>query len=238
MPPKFKPNAVEPQAISVPTAMATRPAGMPCRYLTPPNQLSRMMAKQIDADDRRHEHLQGRAMEMKVMETPASVPSSAARGVILRMMGAMNPPAISTKLCTNTQVSPASQPFTGSLVVRAMGSITTNVTMNMCGTLMPEGSAQTSVRPVFLREPIGQKGVIHRAQAHHQAGGGQDAPEDEVVGHFQHKAQQRREREQVDEDVGAEAEEGVPVARHPEFRFWCSWILSLVCVCGWLVEAI
>ena len=90
------------------------------------------------------------AMEMKVMETPASVPSSAARGVILRMMGATNPPAISTKLCTNTQVSPASQPFTGSLVASAMGIITTNVTMNMCGTLMPDGSAQTSVRPVFF----------------------------------------------------------------------------------------
>src|SRR5438045_3803668 len=29
------------------------------------------------------------------------VPSSAARGVILRTIGAMNPPAISTKLCTN-----------------------------------------------------------------------------------------------------------------------------------------
>ncbi len=46
---------------------------------------------------------------MKVIEMPASEPSSAARGVIWRMMGAMKPPAISTKLCTNTQVSPASQ---------------------------------------------------------------------------------------------------------------------------------
>jgi hypothetical protein len=35
---------------------------------------------------------------MKVMEMPASDPSSAARGVILRITGAMNPPAISTKL--------------------------------------------------------------------------------------------------------------------------------------------
>ena len=28
--------------------------------------------------------------------------------------------------------------------------MTTKVTTNMCGTLMPEGSAQTSVRPVFF----------------------------------------------------------------------------------------
>ena len=49
----------------------------------------------------------------------------------------------------NTQVSPASQPLIGSPVLAAIGSMITNVTMNMCGTLMPEGSAHTSVRPVF-----------------------------------------------------------------------------------------
>ena len=37
-------------------------------------------------------------IEMKVIEMPASEPSSAARGVIRRMTGAMKPPAISTKL--------------------------------------------------------------------------------------------------------------------------------------------
>ena len=80
---------------------------------------------------------------------PASEPSSAARGVIFRIHGAMKPPAISTKLCTNTQVRPASQACTGSLVLSRIGSMTTNVTTNMCGTLMPDGRAQTSVRPVF-----------------------------------------------------------------------------------------
>ena len=89
-------------------------------------------------------------MEMKVMEMPASEPSSAARGVILRMTGAMKPPAIRTKLWTNTQVSPASQAWIGSLVLSTIGSMTTNVTMNMCGTLMPDGSAHTSVRPVLF----------------------------------------------------------------------------------------
>ena len=49
-----------------------------------------------------------------------------------------------------THVSPASQPLMGSPVAVAMGSMMTNVTMNMCGTLMPEGSAHTSVRPVSL----------------------------------------------------------------------------------------
>ena len=62
----------------------------------------------------------------------------------------MKPPAISTKLCTNTQVRPASQAWIGSLVSSRIGSMTTKVTTNMCGTLMPDGSAQTSVRPVFF----------------------------------------------------------------------------------------
>jgi hypothetical protein len=88
-------------------------------------------------------------MAMKVMETPASVPSSAARGVTRRMNGAMKPPIIRIKLWKNTQVSPASQPLMGSPVVMVIGSMITKVTMNMCGTLIPEGSAQTSERPVF-----------------------------------------------------------------------------------------
>jgi hypothetical protein len=88
-------------------------------------------------------------IEMNAIDTPASVPSSAARGVTLRMNGAMKPPAISTKLWMNTQVRPASHPCIGSLVALAIGNMMMNVTTNMCGTLMPDGSAQTSLRPVF-----------------------------------------------------------------------------------------
>jgi hypothetical protein len=88
-------------------------------------------------------------IEMKVTDTPASVPSSAARGVIFRMYGAINPPTIRMKLWKNTQTRPADQPFKGSPVLIVIGSMITKVTMNMCGTLTPEGSAQTSLRPVL-----------------------------------------------------------------------------------------
>ena len=89
-------------------------------------------------------------MEMKAMETPARVPSRAARGVTWRIQGATKPPTIRMKLWKNTHTRPASQPFTGSPVAVAMGSMITKVTTNMCGTEMPEGRAQTSSRPVFL----------------------------------------------------------------------------------------
>ena len=157
-------------------------------------------------------------IEMKVMDTPASVPSRAARGVTWRMNGAMKPPIIRMKLWKNTQTSPACQPLTGSPVLSAIGSMITKVTMNMWGTLIPEGSAQTSSRPVDLGETIGEPGVVHRAQEQHQPDRGQDASEHQRVGHLEHEAQQRRQREHVDEDVGAEAEEGVPVAGRPYLR--------------------
>ena len=62
----------------------------------------------------------------------------------------MNPPIISMKLWKNTHTRPACQPFAGSPVLSVIGSMITNVTMNICGTLIPDGSAQTSVRPVFF----------------------------------------------------------------------------------------
>jgi hypothetical protein len=87
-------------------------------------------------------------MDMKVIDTPASVPSRAARGVILRTIGATKPPIINLKLWKKTHTRPASQPLIGSPVLMLIGSMITNVTMNMCGTLIPEGSAHTSARPV------------------------------------------------------------------------------------------
>ena len=118
-------------------------------YRTPPNQLTRMMAKHTSPICGVMYISSAGRIEMKVTETPASVPSNAARGVIFRITGAMKPPIISMKLWKNTQTSPADQPFMGSPVLSAIGSMITKVTMNICGTLTPDGSAQTSLRPVL-----------------------------------------------------------------------------------------
>src|SRR5437879_9173818 len=111
----------------------------------PPNQLARMMAKQTRPICGVIYISSAGRIEMNVTDTPARVPSKAARGVIFRMYGAINPPIIRMKLWKNTQTSPADQPFIGSPVLIVIGSMITKVTMNMCGTLTPEGSAQTSV---------------------------------------------------------------------------------------------
>ena len=161
---------------------------------------------------------------MNVIDMPASEPSSAARGVIRRMTGPMKPPIIRTKLCTNTQVRPASHAWTGSFVVARIGSMTTNVTTNMCGTLMPGRQRANVVAPGLLREPIGEPGVVTGAEAQHQPGAGRMRPNTSSSGIFSTKRKQPRQHEQVDEDVGAEAEERVPVAGHPEFHFALSRI--------------
>ncbi len=57
-----------------------------------------MMAKQVTPIRGVMKISSAGRMEMNVTDTPASVPSRAARGVIFWTHGAMNPPIISMKL--------------------------------------------------------------------------------------------------------------------------------------------
>ena len=82
MPPMLRPKRFDPHAITVPTKMATRPAGMFFGYFTPPNQLARITAKQVRPITGVMNISKAGRIEMKATETPASVPSSAARGVM------------------------------------------------------------------------------------------------------------------------------------------------------------
>ena len=124
------------------------PAGMPLGQRRPPNHETRMIAKAVRPIAGVRIISSAGRMAMNVTDTPASVPSSAARGVTRRTNGAAKPPTIRMKLWMNTHASPASQPFTGSFAESEIGSMITKTTMNMCGTEMPDGSAHTSVRPV------------------------------------------------------------------------------------------
>ncbi len=157
-------------------------------------------------------------IEMNAIDTPASVPSSAARGVILRTIGATKPPAISTKLCTNTQTRPASQPLIGIAGLerdRQHDHEHDDEHVRHADARRQRADVGASGP---LRETIREPRVVARRQRHHQPGGRQDAPEHELVGHLEDEAQKARQHEHVDEDVGAEAEERVPVARRPQRR--------------------
>ena len=84
--------------------------------------------------------------EMKAIEMPASVPSIAARGVCDRIHGPTTIPRSTMTPMMKAQARPACQASTASFVLRYTGSMITNTTMNMCGTLGPYGIAVTSVR--------------------------------------------------------------------------------------------
>ncbi len=89
-------------------------------------------------------------IEMNAIEMPASVPSIAARGVIARIAGPTNAPSSTMTPMMKHQARPACQARIGSLVLRYIGSMIRNTTMNMCGTLGPYGIAVTSLRPSVL----------------------------------------------------------------------------------------
>ena len=156
-------------------------------------------------------------IEMKVMEMPASEPSNAARGVILRMIGAMKPPAIRTKLWTNTQVSPASQAWIGSLVLSRMGKHDYEGDDEHVRHAGARRKRADICAARLLRQPIGKPSVVDRAEEQHQPERGEDSAEDQRIRHLENVAEEPGQDENVDQDVSAEPEEGVPISGNPPF---------------------
>jgi len=121
----------------MPTTTATSPPGRPQGRRTLAVQLISTMASDTKAiQGTSHIWNAGRS-EMNAIEMPASVPSIAARGVCARIHGPTKTPARMMTPMMKAQARPACQASIGSLVFRYTGSMTTNTTMNMCGTLGP-----------------------------------------------------------------------------------------------------
>ena len=102
----------------MPTITATRPPGSPNGRRTFAVQLIRMIANATNAiQGTSHIWNTGR-IEMNAIEMPASVPSIAARGVYLRMVGPTKAPSSTITPMMNAQARPACQARIGSLVRR------------------------------------------------------------------------------------------------------------------------
>ena len=155
---------------------------------------------------------------MNVIEMPASEPSSAARGVIFRTNGA-------DEAADHQHEALHEHPREPGLpglhrIPRLREDRQHHDERDHEHVRNADAGRQRAhiVAAGLLREPIAQPRVVQRAQAQHRARCGQDAAEDQIVGQLQHEAQQSGHHQQVDEDVGAEAEEGIQVARRP--RVW------------------
>ena len=121
-------------AIAVPTSSAASPIGMLPGSRTPETKPMKMIAKTGRATQRVLHMFAAGFIAMNVTEMPASVPSRAARGVYFRTIGPMNAPMRTMTPMMNAHARPAPHAAMGSFVASYVGSITTNVTMNMCGT--------------------------------------------------------------------------------------------------------
>ena len=134
----------------MPTITATRPPGSPPGSRTFAVQAISTIASETNAiHGTSHIWNAGRS-EMNAIEMPASVPSIAARGVWARIHGPTNAPRSTITPMMKHHARPACQASLASFVERYTGSMTTNTTMNMCGTLGPYGIAVTSARPSFF----------------------------------------------------------------------------------------
>ena len=125
------------QAIAEPSSSAARPIGKLPGSRTPATKPMMMSASTGSAIHAACHICAAGPIEMNVIEMPASVPSSAARGVNLRIVGPTKAPMRMMIPMMKAHARPAVQAAIGSFVAMNVGSITTNVTMNMCGTLGP-----------------------------------------------------------------------------------------------------
>ena len=196
------------------------PAGMPPSSARRRTSSARMIAKQTMPMTGVMNISSAGRMEMKVIDTPASVPSSAARGVILRMTGAMKPPDHQHEALDEHPGEPR-LPALDRIAglerdrqhdhehddehVRHADARGQRADVGAPGLLAPAGRRATRSRAcsgtASARSPAG----CARTRC--------------SSGIFSTKRSSAGQRQQVDEDVGAEAEEGVPVAGHPEFGF-------------------
>ena len=123
--------------MTVPITTASSPPGRLPGSRTPAIQLTMMIARVMKAIQGTSQLWKAGRIEMKVIEMPANVPSIAARGVYLRMVGPTKAPSSTIRPMMKHQASPACQARIGSPVSSAVGSMIRNTTMNMCGTLGP-----------------------------------------------------------------------------------------------------
>ena len=200
----------------MPTITAASPPGRPPGRRTLAVQLIRMMPSATKAiQGTSHIWNTGR-IEMNAIEMPASVPSIAARGVYLRMVGPTNTPSSTITPMMNAQASPACQARIGSLVLQVDRQHDQEDDDEHVRHARAVGHRGDVAAPLGLGEAPGEVGVVEVADRQRDAERRQDAPEHDVLGQLDHAERQPGQHDDVEQDVGEQPEERVPVARHPE----------------------
>ena len=80
------------------------------------------------------------------------------------------------------------------------------------------GHRRDAATPLGLGEAPGEESVVEIAERERDAERRQNAAVDDVLGHVHHAERQACEHDDIEQDVGEQPEEAVPVARHPQAR--------------------
>ena len=155
-------------------------------------------------------------IEMNAMEMPASVPSIAARGVYLRMVGPTNAP---TRMMTPMMKHHARPGLPGA--DRVVG-----LQIDRQHDAEDDDEHVRHARPVrhgrhvgavlAFGHLIGQVRVPQVAERQSDAERRQDASEDDAVGQFDDAEHEPGQHQDVQQDIREQAEKGVPVAGDPQ----------------------
>ncbi len=132
-----QPAATATHATTVERITAISPTGASNGIRRPPSHPTRMKPRAMNAIHGACHIWAAGLIEMKVIEMPASAPSSAARGVQRRIHGPKTAPSRTMHPMMKAQARPARQASSASPVARNTGSMTTKTTMKVCGTLGP-----------------------------------------------------------------------------------------------------
>ena len=203
----------------VPTSSAASPTGKLPGSRMPAKKPMRMMARTGKAIQAASHICAAGRIEMKAIEMPASVPSSAARGVYRRMYGPTNAPIRTITPMMKPTRGPASQAWTGSFG----GQVDRQHDHE------DDDEHVRDARPVGHRRrrrcgsrggPAGGRGRRRRrcrraARCRARAGSRRRRRPSGSARRTRHSD---GEHEDVDQDVEAEAEEGVEVAARPQRR--------------------
>jgi hypothetical protein len=91
-------------------------------------------------------------------------------------------------------------------------------TMNMCGTLGPVRHGRDIVATLVLGEPPGEIGVVEIAEWQRDPKRRQDTAVDDVGRQVDDMQAQPGQHDDVEDDVGEQTEETVPIAGNPPAR--------------------
>ena len=225
--------ARRPSRSTEPTITATSPPGMPPGSRTFAVHAISTIAKHTRPIHGTSHIWNAGRIEMNATEMPASVPSIAARGVIARIAGPTKAPIRTMTPMMKHHASPACHARTGILgleVHRQHDQEHDDEHVRHAGAVRHRGDVAAAFLLAELPREIRVEEVAERQR---DAERRQDAAEHRVRGQLHDAEAEPGQHDHIEQNVGEQTEEPVPVSRHPEpdFARTCRRVHDFLSLC-------